>query len=706
MRPDSHARRERGIRRALRPVLAGLLAATLLPAIPAGAHESTFAFDGGGWGHSVGLSQYGALGMSQEGATFEEILTHYFTGTSVADVDPDLAAEPVWVNLTTENPTLTLTVRAIGPDPVPATVTVGAHEVVAGVGEKVTVTRLSHGGCRVTGPTETASGDCFVSIEWDGWEESPSTAIEIGGCFLVNWNAPGGSVSQPCTYARGTMHVRPDNNTNTVNVSLEIDVEDYVLGISEMPYGWATIGGAAALQAQAVAARSYVFARARWRGEPETRPWCWCQVYDTHYDQTYVGWGHGTQDWLDAVVATEGLILTHPSVTRDGALVPVETFYSSSTFGRTENSEDAFNSAVPYLRSVDDHWSQLPSVGNPHASWTRHYTDAELARLLPGLSSVTGAEITECSETGAALEVTFHGTGGPIAFRTSTLRGTLSLRSQQIVSITGPTGVSSCDLPGFAGAAPTTTTTTTVPPTTTTTMATTRITVPATTTTTTMPPTTTTTTTAPPVTTTTTIPPTTTTTTAPPTTTTIPTTVPPSTGTDTCEPDELSIDALLGSQRLLRHGTVGDDVRDVQQLLSALAMYEGPIDGIYGTRTAAAVRAFQDARGLSVDGVVGSRTRGELAGLLGAAEHRRVLTADGSLLRRGVTGDVVRALQVVLGTLGYDPGPVDGIFGSRTAQAVRLFQQDENLLVDGVVGIQSRAALTAALDLHEYADCG
>lgn len=674
MRLDYWVQYHTTARRVLVAAIAAILALTLLPASPAGAADG-FVLEGGGWGHSVGMSQYGALGMSQEGSDYEDILTHYFTGTSIADVDPALAAKPVWVNLTMENPSLTFTVRSIGPSPVPATFTVGSTTVVVQVGQSITITRQSNGGCTVSGPSGTVNGDCSIRAEWDGWTDSPSTAVVIGGCYLTNWNAPGGSVSQPCTYARGTLHVKPDNNTNTINTALEIDVEDYVLGISEMPYGWASIGGAAALQAQAIAARSYVFARARWRGEPETRPWCWCQVYDTHYDQNYVGWGHGTQAWVDAVASTAGVVLTHPSVTSNGQLVPIETFYSSSTFGRTENSEDSFTATVPYLRSVDDHWSRLPAVGNPHASWSKSFTGSGLASLLPGLSTVTNAQITRCSATGAALEVTFSGSGGPITFHTRTLRGTLGIRSQQITRIVGPGSTSSCE--GSTAITTTTTSTTAA--------------------------TTTTTTTTIPATTTTTVPATTTTTTIPATTTT--TTVPATGGAASCPTAEVDISSLLASQRTLRLGTRGQDVADVQRILTALAIYGGAIDGVYGQRTTSAVRSFQDARGLSVDGIVGSRTRGELASMLGAAEHRRVLASDGRLLKRGVSGDVVKALQAVLQTLGYDPGPVDGIYGSRTRQAVELFQRQKSLLVDGIVGIQSRAALTEALDLYALAEC-
>ncbi|MEE8497303.1 MAG: peptidoglycan-binding protein, partial [Acidimicrobiia bacterium] len=495
----------------------------------------------------------------------------------------------------------------------------------------------------------------------------------------------------------GTLHIRPDNNTNTLNSSIEIDIEDYIVGISEMPYRWADIGGVAALQAQAVAARSYAYARARIRPDPAARPWCWCQLYDTNYDQNYVGYGHGNQAWIDIVRSTEHQVLTHPAVTVGGQLVPLSTFYSSSTFGKTENSENSFLNPVAYLKSVDDHWSQLPSVGNPHATWSKSFTGSQLASLLPGMNSVTGASVTSCSSTGAALEITFYGSGGPRAFRTRDLRGRLNLRSQQIVTLTTPGGTSTC-----ASEEPPPTTTTTVPATTTTTVpaTTTTTTVPATTTTTV--PATTTTTTVPATTTTTTVPATTTTTTVPATTTT--TTVPPP--PDTCPNYDFSINELLSSQRVLGYGSLGADVADVQQMLRALAQYDGPIDGIFGQGTTAAVRSFQDARGLAIDGIVGSRTRGEIASLHTAATSGAVLTADGSLLRRGINGATVRALQAILNLLGYNSGPVDGLFGSRTTTAVLFFQNSQNLTADGIIGIQSRAALTQELDLHGFGSCG
>ncbi len=425
--------------------------ALFIPTAPDASAEVTFTFLGGGYGHSVGMSQYGAYGMARAGYTWQEILSHYFTGASPAAAEPALLSAPLWVGLTQERTRLEFTVVATGTAPAaPATFTLGTASLTAAGGQKVVVEWLGGGSCRVTGPTGSIEGPCTIDAAWDGAAEQPTAALEQGGCSNADWNAPGGTVWRPCRYARGSLHIRPDNDSG-FDASLEIGLEAYILGISESPYAWGLMGAQAALEAQAVAARSYVLHRALERGDPASRPWCWCHVYDTTVDQNYVGWGHGTQTWLDAVATTAGQVMTHPTETRNGALIPIETFYSSSTFGWTEDSENGFTAYVPYLRAVDDHWSRLASTGNPNARWTRSFAAGDLASLLPGLNTVTGATVTRCSATGAALEITFTGDGGPRSFTTRDLRGRLGLRSMQVYNVGAPPPETlPCSGPGVA----------------------------------------------------------------------------------------------------------------------------------------------------------------------------------------------------------------------------------------------------------------
>jgi N-acetylmuramoyl-L-alanine amidase len=139
-------------------------------------------------------------------------------------------------------------------------------------------------------------------------------------------------------------------------------------------------------------------------------------------------------------------------------------------------------------------------------------------------------------------------------------------------------------------------------------------------------------------------------------------------------------------------GHRGQDVRDVQSRLLALGFSIEPRevhDHEFGPSTEGTVRAFQQERGLLVDGLLGPGTWSELVEA-GYALGDRVLYHRRPFFR----GDDVRALQRRLNHLGFDPGREDGIFGEQTGRAVRDFQTNVGLRPDGIVG----ASTTMALD--------
>jgi N-acetylmuramoyl-L-alanine amidase len=142
--------------------------------------------------------------------------------------------------------------------------------------------------------------------------------------------------------------------------------------------------------------------------------------------------------------------------------------------------------------------------------------------------------------------------------------------------------------------------------------------------------------------------------------------------------------------RIIRNGSSGRDVRDVQQRLLALgsAIDADELEGRFDSSTEAAVKAFQQQRGLLVDGRVGPETWAELI----EAGYR---LGDRTLyLRyRPYRGDDVRALQRRLNAIGFDAGREDGILGSRTDVAVRDFQRNVGHDADGIVGPETVAAL-------------
>ena len=134
--------------------------------------------------------------------------------------------------------------------------------------------------------------------------------------------------------------------------------------------------------------------------------------------------------------------------------------------------------------------------------------------------------------------------------------------------------------------------------------------------------------------------------------------------------------------RLYRLDDSGDPVRDIQDRLAALGHGCDPdARGEFGKATADAVRAFQDERGLNVDGIVGPDTWRSLY----EAGYRlgdRLLLLRRPMLR----GDDVGELQTRLNNLGFDAGKPDAIFGPDTQRAVTEFQYNRGLLEDGVAG--------------------
>lgn len=133
---------------------------------------------------------------------------------------------------------------------------------------------------------------------------------------------------------------------------------------------------------------------------------------------------------------------------------------------------------------------------------------------------------------------------------------------------------------------------------------------------------------------------------------------------------------------VLRRGNRGNGVKFLQCYLN---LYGNAltVDGIFGASTQSAVQRFQQNNGLSVDGIVGRNTW-------------RALLRQGPLplLRQGSRGSFVWYLQQKLLSKLYTPGTIDGLFGSNTESAVRQFQSENDLSVDGIVGPNTWAKLT------------
>jgi len=141
----------------------------------------------------------------------------------------------------------------------------------------------------------------------------------------------------------------------------------------------------------------------------------------------------------------------------------------------------------------------------------------------------------------------------------------------------------------------------------------------------------------------------------------------------------------------LRKEDTGDLVRALQRDLAALGYYTGEVTGHYGDKTRTAVQKFQRSRNLRDDGVAGPDTQNAIIAALGnsgslAASGGGSGSSAAGTLKHGDEGDAVRDMQQRLTTLGYYYGEITGSFGDLTERAVRKFQDDNDLSVDGKAG--------------------
>lgn len=346
--------------------------------------EDAFTITGSGFGHGVGMSQFGAYQMAREGASVATILGHYYSGAEVV----------------TRTTPVDVVVQVFGPEPYgftgyADTASSTTFSIQAGTWAlRDGKTVLARAGAGDTVRLSVASGKVRARV--DGAKYSAKDFR--GDALTLSWT--GGAVAS-LTRANGTY------NTGTLtasvvrgklNVNLTTTLTQYLYGIAEMPSSWGENGGAAALQAQAIAARNYAIMRI----SDGAKSACGgCHLVDDVRDQNYTGWkkagesrsagdGHYGALWQAAVNATRTSKKRSDVMLVGGKVV--QAYYFSSTGGSTANSEDVWVAAIPYLRAVDDAGS-LTAPGNSMRSWSRTLTQAR-ARSIFGLPDVERIEVT------------------------------------------------------------------------------------------------------------------------------------------------------------------------------------------------------------------------------------------------------------------------------------------------------------------------
>ena len=344
------------------------------PPAPPPVSATALVVSGRGWGHGVGMSQYGALGFANEGRGYEEILAHFYPGTILG---PAPVAR-VRVLVQESKPSLTVS------SPVPFRVrdVLGKTYPLPPVSVKLDA-RLE---VTLNGiPTPLAGPIVFL----------PGTRpLELGGPY------------------RGELEVSvTGQRLSAVNA---VGLEQYLAGVvpREMPAAWHP----EALKAQAVAARSYALAhRLSGRG---------FDLYADVRSQVYGGVAAEDARATAAIVATSGQVLLYEHKIAD-------TLFHSTSGGRTISAAEAFGTHVPYLVEADDPFSSL----SPVHRWGPVLVGDLLARKGLGLrSAILGLRLTRYP-SGRVRSAVVRTAAGETMVSGTTLRRALALRSTWITSL-------------------------------------------------------------------------------------------------------------------------------------------------------------------------------------------------------------------------------------------------------------------------------
>jgi len=379
-------------------------------------------FSGKGWGHGVGFSQYGARAMADGGASATEILSHYFPGTTLRQLNtvssgsellsPD---EPLWVGLLQNQPEITFRIEEGTADL--CFDGTGDCSATAFAGEKWRFGPDGFGQCafaRQAGDSGyvlfAPSGDCSASVR--------PTSIEA----TVQIPRKGRS------YRHGTFRVRTSPTSGRLHLSHQVSIEDYLRGIQELPEFWP----GASLEAQAVVSRSLAVFRLVEHGQATDfdivrMDLCACHILDNDPEQVYGGYTAelGHPFWQGRVGGTAGQVLTW-----NNQVIPVR--FTSSTGGRTESSQAAGDGYLPYLVSVDDTVSLSSAAANPFATWVATTSQNQLGSVF-GFRWLNNASVASRYESGSVATVLLTGiiTGrqAQVTASGAAVRGALGLYS-------------------------------------------------------------------------------------------------------------------------------------------------------------------------------------------------------------------------------------------------------------------------------------
>ena len=371
---------------AVAAMLAGGAVAIAVAGAPAASAWQTanVTITGHGYGHGRGMGQYGALGYATNyGYTYKQILAHYYGGTTLG-TRPDTTL-------------ITVELSSLG---------VGALDVVSGL--PFTAAGVSVAGGRAAQLSYQSPGHYTLKIRNGGCGTAVASTRAVTSA-VVTPSKPGAAVSTLLTVCANGRAYRGTLTLNAGHVMNKLSMGSYLRGVvpRESPASWADAGagkGMAALQAQAVAARSYTWAHGS-------------SICDNQNCQVYGGAGLNGQLIEDA--RSNSAVATTPGVVLTRAGSPVSAEYSSSTGGWTAGGNFP---AVPDLGdtvSEFHNWTVAPSASSVGSAF--------------GVGTLTAINVLSRNGLGAdggrvnSLRIT--GTAGSTTVSGDDFRSTLDLRS-------------------------------------------------------------------------------------------------------------------------------------------------------------------------------------------------------------------------------------------------------------------------------------
>lgn len=395
-------------------LIAVLIATLIFPTPTASAQSvpSTFEFTGSGFGHGVGMSQFGARALALTGESATGILNYFYKDVEVL---PFVDTHTIRVNIAnlvksisfaTQIPGARLEVFegdvALTPDLVPiATFETRKRATFSFAAKSVVLAGIARGNA--------------VTLRWVG-----------DGAIISMFN---GKTTSRYKYGYITIKVLRGALAVTNTMALR---DEYLYGISEVSSSWPS----AVLEAQAIASRSYALSKIG-----VVRTACDCQVYSHISDQNFVGFSKESEPrfghlWKAAVDRT--IVDTTTSLVVLSGGKPAQTYFFSSSGGATQSTLDAWGTATAYTQSVPDTASVDVKINPRFASWKASATQELIAKAFV-LPDVISLEILSRNEAGAVTFIAGTSSTGVVKkIRGDTFRSRAKIPSPWFNLVTPP----------------------------------------------------------------------------------------------------------------------------------------------------------------------------------------------------------------------------------------------------------------------------